>query len=325
MVWFSPGGKWLLTTGGGLFRLWEVGSWRQGPTLGESTHNVGAAFSGDGKLLALGDHAPGVIRLVVPYTGKELARLTGPEPTRLGPQCFTPDGGHLIALGEDSREIHLFDLRSIREQLKELGLDWDAPPLPDAPRVRPEPLQVEVPQGNFQETLAANRLVASAGRLARAKKHTESLAALRQAIQTDPSHARAHNDLAWQLLAGPKELRDPKSALPLARKAVELAPKQSDYLNTLGVALYSNGEPREAVAVLEKSLTAGQGQRDAVALFFLAMGHARLGDAAKAKDCYDRAVKWTEARKDLSPEHREELTAFRAEVEEVLRSAPPMK
>ena len=317
-VGFSPDGKWLMTSGG-KFRLWEVGTWREGRIVGESTHNYGFAFSGDGKLLALGDAAAGVVRLVVPDTGKELARLTGPEPTRLEPQCFTLDGAHLITVGNESKEVHVFDLRAIREQLTKLGLDWDAPPLPAAPKDRPEPLQVEVNMGNFREKAEADRLVASASRLIQEKKHAEALAALRRAIKSDPSHALAHNNLAWQLLVGPKELRDPKAALPLARKAVELTPEQSLYLNTLGVSLYRNGEFKEALSVLEKSLAASKGQSDAFDLFFLAMCQARLGDVAKAKDCFDRGVKWVAAQKSLSPEWAEELKTIRAEAEDELK------
>ncbi len=318
-VGFSPDGRWLLTTAGA-FRLWEVGTWRELRNLGEATHNHAFAFTDDARLLALGDAAPGVVRLVAPDTGKELARLSGPEPTRLMPVCFSPDGAYLITRGIESLESHLFDLRTIRQQLKERGLDWDAPPLPDAPSVRPEPLRVEISMGNLLQQEEANRLVASAYQLAQQKKDAESLAALRQAIQIDPSHAPAQNKLAWQLLVGPKQLRDPKAALPLARKAVELSPKQPLYLNTLGVALYYNGAFKEAISVLEKSLAAGQGQQDAFDLFFLAMCHARLGNAAEAKNCFDRAVKWLEQQKDLSPAHVEELKAFRSEAEEVLRA-----
>ena len=49
------------------------------------------------------------------------------------------------------------------------------------------------------------------------------------------------------------------------------------------------------------------------------MCHARLGDSAKAKDCYDRAVKWIQEHQDqITPEWAEELKAFRAEADVAL-------
>src|SRR5262249_14436529 len=87
-VLFSPDGKWLLTTGGG-FHLWAVGSWQEGPALGGPAGPGGGAFSADGKLLAL-EGAPGVVRLVLPDSGREIAPADGrgadaPETQRLHP------------------------------------------------------------------------------------------------------------------------------------------------------------------------------------------------------------------------------------------------
>jgi WD40 repeat protein len=146
-VTFSPDGKWLLTTGGG-FRLWAVGSWQEGPSLHGGADNRTCAFSADGKVLALGD-APGVVRLVRPDSGREVARLTAPEPTRLMPICFTPDGAELITVGTESTALHVFDLRAIGAGLKEIGLDWEMPDYPPAPATRPPPLEVRVELGDF--------------------------------------------------------------------------------------------------------------------------------------------------------------------------------
>jgi WD40 repeat protein len=119
---FSPDGRWLMTSSRGGCRLWEAGTWREvrrfdpGPFV----------FGPDGRLLAIGD-VFGVIRLVETATGREVARLTGPEPIGYHPLCFTGDGTRLIASGSGAAPLCVWDLRAIREQLKEMGLDWDWP------------------------------------------------------------------------------------------------------------------------------------------------------------------------------------------------------
>ncbi len=140
-----------------------------------------------------------------------------------------------------------------------------------------------------------------------------------EAARNDPEQL---NISAWRLLTGPTAERDPVRGLELATKIIERATNSQEYLNTLGVAQYRNGLYGESIATLENSLKAGKGQFDAFDLFFLAMCHARLGDSPKASDCFYRALKWTEAHKDLPAQHKEELKAFRAEAEELLRSAP---
>ena len=123
----------------------------------------------------------------------------------------------------------------------------------------------------------------------------------------------------------PRTSSDPARALELAKMIVERMPNSHDYLNTLGVAQFRNGLYGESIATLENSLRAGKGEFDAFDLFFLAMCHAKLGDSPKARDCFDRAVKWIETHKDLSAQHKEEFNAFRAEAEALLRSAPGTK
>jgi serine/threonine protein kinase/WD40 repeat protein len=325
-VWFSPDSKWLVT-GSGTHRIWEVGSWREGPALASAGH-VGCAFSADGKLLAL-DDVPGVVRLVDPGTGREVARLTAPAETRLLPRTFTPDGGKLLMIGRESGALHVFDLRAIRAGLRELGLDWDpAGPLPGrnegSPTALPDPLRIKIELGDQLEKAGARPLFAQADRFLKNKDHAGALAALCQAVRAAPNKADAHNSLAWLLVTAPAELRDPAQALAHARRAVELSGRRDIYLNTLGVVLYRNGQFAEAVPVLEKSYQAGKGQQDAFDLFFLAMCHHQLGDPKKAREEFDGAARWfRENRTRLhDPSWEAELTAFQAEAEALLKQPP---
>jgi WD40 repeat protein/Tfp pilus assembly protein PilF len=139
-----------------------------------------------------------------------------------------------------------------------------------------------------------------------------------QAIKLGTKKPTALNNEAWRLVTGPAGQRDPARALELIRQAIKQEPDNATFLNTLGVVQYRNGQYKEAVAALEKSLSASKGQSDAFDLFFLAMCHAKLEDATKAKDCFDRAVKWVDGQKNLPAQHAEELKAFRAEAEAVL-------
>jgi hypothetical protein len=49
----------------------------------------------------------------------------------LGPFQFSPDGTHLAAVQQD-KQTQLWDVRLIRQELKEMHLDWDTPPFPPA-------------------------------------------------------------------------------------------------------------------------------------------------------------------------------------------------
>jgi serine/threonine protein kinase/WD40 repeat protein/tetratricopeptide (TPR) repeat protein len=152
--------------------------------------------------------------------------------------------------------------------------------------------------------------------------HDQAQADLKRAGESPRVSAMQLNNLAWQLATGPPVLRDPERALELARKAVALLPDSAICLNTLGVAQYRAGRYAEAVATLEKSLAAGKGESDAFDLFFLAMARYRLGEVARARADFDRAVKWRRAHPNLHAQWSAELDAFQAEARALLDGQP---
>ncbi len=437
-VGFSPDGRWFVTGGGGT-RLWRTGSWEEGPLVFAEGDAGWWTFSPDGRLLALRGHSR--VRLVRPDSGAEVARLALAEHEFLSPLCFTPRGDELLVHGEESKIMYVWDLRLIRRQLAEMGLDWDDPPLPEdtsGPPVVPPAVEfvgadlAADPQKmrQYQHSLAALGLRANpfdaaahahiaqfledanptaafahysaalafgpsqplvaerralmAYRLKRwpeavadcslvlrknpdrlrslycralayqyLGRHADAVADLtaamphyphdsrlyewraqsydalgdkaraeadrRKILELAPEDSRQLNNRAWRLLTGPATLRDAATALNLAQKAVDLTPNEAMYLNTLGVAQYHNGLYKKAIPTLEKSLELGNGKTDAFDLFFLAMCHQHLGNPARAKECFDRAVRWRREQKTLPPQYIQELKAFQAEAEECLK------
>jgi WD40 repeat protein len=143
---FSPDGRWLMTRTCSGSRQWEVGTWREVRRFDRG----GFVFSPDSRLLAIND-VFSVVRLLETTTGREVARLTGPEPTSYAPACFSPDGTRLVATCSAETALHVWDLRLIRQQLKELGLDWDWPDFrpADPGNHAAKPRQVEVLPGDL--------------------------------------------------------------------------------------------------------------------------------------------------------------------------------
>ncbi|HEY1379315.1 MAG TPA: tetratricopeptide repeat protein, partial [Gemmataceae bacterium] len=151
----------------------------------------------------------------------------------------------------------------------------------------------------------------------RAGDQTGAASDFKRVRELSANAASADNHLAWLYLTGPEPLRDAARALPLARAAVERSPEKWTYHNTLGVALYRLGRYDEAVKQLTASLEHSAADSAAWDLYVLAMCHRRLGDAARARDCFDRAVRWRRDR-PLSVHEAEELDDFRAEAGRVL-------
>ena len=137
-VGFSPDGRRLVSSTGSdageTYHFWRVGTWEPGLRI-DPECDMGVAycpaFTSDGRLMALGI-APDQVLLADAATGRELARLTTLQPVSPTPLVFSPDGTKLIAR-TNQKTVLVWDLRRIRDRLKERGLDWDAPPYPTAP------------------------------------------------------------------------------------------------------------------------------------------------------------------------------------------------
>jgi WD40 repeat protein len=143
-VAFSLEQPWLLI-GGRPARLWNVDTWQAGPAMGEGHHAV--AFSPDSRYVAL-ESGEGAVRLVDVNTGREFARLEDPNQERARAITFSPDGTRLLLTSLESKAIHVWDLRAIRQELSRLDLDWDQPafaPVKDLPA--PGPLRVTADLG----------------------------------------------------------------------------------------------------------------------------------------------------------------------------------
>jgi tetratricopeptide (TPR) repeat protein len=308
------------------------------------------AFSRDGQLLAILP-TPQEVRLLDPNTGLELATLTAPDRHMILGLCFSPDGCQLAA-GTQHSLVQLWDLRTIRARLAALGLDWDRPPYPPKtdtdtartiqvkvepgmaaravpPTVTPSDLRREV--GIYSFALALDpfnfgsylRRASAHSRLGEVPqaiddyKWTLMLLALGNQQRVDQAQAGICNSLAWLYVTGPEKLRDPNQALPLAQKAVRIAPENSNYRNTLGVVYYRLGQWDAAVETFERN-----SNNNAHDLFFLAMCYEHLGEPTKARQRYHRALQWWQSQGALMPpDEVEELNAFRAEAAALLKIA----
>jgi serine/threonine-protein kinase len=173
--------------------------------------------------------------------------------------------------------------------------------------------------------LLTSRAFAEAGLNRLDEAITDSEAVLRLNPQGDDRKSLAIlcNNLALALATGPAPTRDPARGLNMAQQAVSLAPDPAAHLNTLGVAQYRAGQYADAVATLEKSLAAGKGETDAFDLFFLAMARFKLGELARARLDFDRAVKWHRDHLNLLAQDSTELDTFQAEAQTLLDSPPP--
>jgi serine/threonine protein kinase/WD40 repeat protein/tetratricopeptide (TPR) repeat protein len=312
-VGFSPDGQWLVTTGRGV-RLWKVSSWGEGPHVG----GIVFTFSADSKVLAVASRS-GAVRLLDPATGGEFARLEDPEQDGAYWLEFSPDGTKLVVNGE-AQALHVWDLRTIGQQLAQRKLPWNLPLppanelLPTTPKRLPGETAVPLRVTLDASVLAMTDLVNRASAQSRQGHWDTALWLYSLAMELDPKNAAAHNGLAWLRATCPHaRYQDPAQAVRLAEKAVALAPQDGNIWNTLGVAHYRTGNWPAAIGALGQSMKLRQGG-NSYDWFFLAMAHWKQGDKESAQAWYARAVLWM----TRQAAQNQELLRFRTEAADLL-------
>jgi tetratricopeptide (TPR) repeat protein len=175
-------------------------------------------------------------------------------------------------------------------------------------------LAAEYPANGSYQGIRVHATGRLASLLAATDRSREAVEMYQELLRVEPQDADAQNNLAWVFATcTDASNRDPKRAVELARRAVQLAPNQGDHWNTLGVALYRAGDWKGAIEALTKSMELGNGG-DGNDWFFLAMAHWRLGDKPRARSWYDKAVPWMEKNQPKN----EELIRFRSEAAALL-------
>jgi tetratricopeptide (TPR) repeat protein len=125
---------------------------------------------------------------------------------------------------------------------------------------------------------------------AEAKDQVEQL--LREAVRYSANDRAGQNALAWFLATCREErFRDPKRAVELAKRLVELAPQKGLYWRTLGAAHYGLEDWKGTVAAMEKAMKVRNGG-DGTERFFIAMARWHMGNPEAARADYEAAVQW---------------------------------
>jgi WD40 repeat protein/Tfp pilus assembly protein PilF len=96
----------------------------------------------------------GRIRIEQIDTERVIAHLDAPLEENYRALAVSPDGGHVLATSiDDPGGMRMWDLRLVRKELAAMGLDWDAPPIPDRPAGEDlaRPLEIEVITGPIHD------------------------------------------------------------------------------------------------------------------------------------------------------------------------------
>ncbi|HVJ80941.1 MAG TPA: hypothetical protein VNC50_07700, partial [Planctomycetia bacterium] len=156
---------------------------------------------------------------------------------------------------------------------------------------------------------------------ARAGREAEAAADRARSIELDPDQPGLADRHAWRLLSGPAGSRDPKRALELARRNVEMEPQRAVFQWTLGVAELRAGEPLNAVAAFGAAARLDPRIGRGASAYYVASARARAGDKNGAETAFKEAQQWTSTRPQAKETLRAETVEAAAEARAALAAA----
>jgi WD40 repeat protein len=152
---FDPGGSALIVGCCSNFCVFTTNSWMAGPRY----HRNGLSYmaiSHKGRLLASA-FTPTAIQLTDIDTGEVLATLQSPIVDHPIAMAFSPDDTQLAVVHWGTRDLLVWDLRLLRDDLKRMGMDWAGPPYPAAfDPASFHPLRIQV-LTNTEAAVSGNR------------------------------------------------------------------------------------------------------------------------------------------------------------------------
>ena len=122
--------------------------------------------------------------------------------------------------------------------------------------------------------------------LTRAKQFSKAITAYTTLLRYKPNEIKAYTSLGE--IYG-KHLRDMNKSLEYLNKAAEIAPKNTDVLQKLGVVYAMTGKPYKALEIFEHALTIDPDNRNIMQNIGITYGN--LGNAEEAKKYFDLAKK----------------------------------
>jgi eukaryotic-like serine/threonine-protein kinase len=349
-VAFSPDSNWLGIGSASGYRFFRTGAWTPGP-VPEIDHSakraMPLAFHPGSRIAAILDSNLSMVRLVEVESGHVLASLMSPEQLMLARLLFSPDG-RFLAVGRSDQQVDLWDLSEIRSRLEEFDLARGLPDIfgsgtvaGDAPSVDrievegvdPAGLRLLAVRQTLRRAWFAFLVLLEPGlsdpeELSMRAARWQSLGQWRLAV-TDyraslarrPESAGTANDLAWYLSSMPGR-GDADEAVLWARRAVTQVPSDTNFRNTLGVALYRAGRFAEAAVELERDIAQGP-RLVGYDWVFLAMCRQRLGQPVSARTALAQATRWRAQPIRLTPEQDAEVHTFLHEAQSLLDGSLP--